>query len=167
MTGFKLRAAVSDDEAAVTRLLEISYGRLMSAAYEQAQLDAFLPLIVTAQPGLLASGTYYLAVTPEGEVIGAGGWTRERPGTGEIDVGTGHIRHVATHPGWTGHGIGRAIMERCSAEARSAGIARFECYSSLNAVDFYARLGFKEIRRVEIPMGGDLVMPSVLMGQTL
>ena len=156
-----------EDEAAVTQLLEVSYGRLMPAAYEQAHLDAFLPLIVKAQPDLLASDTYYLAVTSEDDVIGAGGWTKERPGSGDIDAGIGHIRHVATHPGWTGKGVGRMIIDHCAAVARSAGIQRFACCSSLNAVDFYAHLGFKKVRPVDIPMGGGLIMPSLLMERTL
>ena len=167
LTGFELRAAVPADEAAVTQLLEVSYGQLMPAAYERARLDAFLPLIVKAQPELLASDTYYLVVTSEDEVIGAGGWTKERPGTGDIDAGTGHIRHVATHPKWTGRGVGRMIIDHCAAVARSAGIERFACCSSLNAVDFYAHLGFKEVRPVDIPMGGGLIMPSLLMERTL
>lgn len=41
------------------------------------------------------------------------------------------------------------------------GIRRLAGYSSLNVMDFYIRLGFKDIRRIGIPMGGDLVMPSV------
>ena len=166
MPAFELRTAVPDDEMPVTRLLEASYGRLMPSAYEQAHADQFLPIITKAQPELLASGTYYLATTPDGELIGAGGWTKERPGTGAIETGTGHIRHVATHPGWTGKGVGRAIIDRCVADGRSAGLARFECNSSLNAVDFYKHLGFKEVQPIDIPLGKHLIMPSLLMERT-
>ena len=96
-------------------------------------------------------------------MIGAGGWTRDGPGSGKIEAGVGHIRHFATHPDWTGRGIGRALVDRCVSEARSQRIARFECYSSLNAVDFYTRMGFKNVRPVELPFGGDLMMLAMLM----
>lgn len=155
------------DEAAVTRLLQVSYGKLMPPAYGQVQTEALLPIIGRAQPELMASGSYYLAVTPLDEVIGAGGWTRAWPGRGEVEEHVGHIRHVATDPGWTGKGVGRAIMERSFGEASAAGMRRLACYSSLNAVDFYARLGFKEVHRIDIPMGGDLVMTSILMERAL
>lgn len=151
----------------MTGLLKQSYGRLMPGAYGEALVAEVLPIIARANPRLLASGTYYLAFTPDGELIGAGGWTCERPGIGEIEADMGHIRHFATHPDWIGQGVGRALIQRCVSDAVSAGITRFECYSSLNAVDFYARLGFKEVRAIDIPMGGDLVMPSLLMERTL
>ncbi|MGI9421473.1 MAG: GNAT family N-acetyltransferase [Geminicoccaceae bacterium] len=167
MTGFALRTAAPDDAVPVTRLLEASYGRLMPSAYGQAHADQFLPVITKAQPELLASETYYLAITPEGELIGAGGWTKETPGSGDIDAHTGHIRHVATHPAWTGKGVGRTIIDRCVADARLAGLSRFECNSSLNAVDFYKHLGFKEVRPIDIPLGKHLIMPSLLMERTL
>lgn len=167
MTGFTLRTALPGDLADVTRLLEISYRQLMPSAYGQAATEALLPIIGRAKPELLASGSYYLAVTDEGAVIGAGGWTTGRPGTGEIEAATGHIRHVATDPSWTGKGVGRALMQRSFERARAAGIRRLECYSSLNAVDFYRRVGFKEVRRIDVPVGEDLIMPSLLMERAL
>lgn len=139
----------------------------MLAAYGEAFMAEILPIIARANPRLLTSGTYYLAFTPDGELIGAGGWTSERPGIGEIEADMGHIRHFATHPDWTGRGVGRALIDRSVDEARSRGISRFECYSSLNAVDFYRRLGFLEVRAIDIPMGDGLVAPSVLMERVL
>ena len=163
---FTLRQASADDEMAVTALLQASYGQLMPSAYGEAHAAALLPVIARAKPELLASGTYYLAVTPEQKVVGSGGWTRERPGSGEVEAGSGHIRHVATHPEWTGLGIGRALIDRAVDEARGQDVWRFECYASLNAVDFYARLGFVDIRPIDIPMGPDLTMPSLVMERT-
>jgi N-acetylglutamate synthase-like GNAT family acetyltransferase len=163
LSAFTLRAAAPEDEAAVTSLTEASYGTLMRGAYDKVLLKKVLPIITRANPRLLASGAYFLAVTADGEVIGSGGWSRERPGTKEIQDGLGHIRHFATQPSWTGCGVGRAIFEPCKGDAKAADLGRLECYSSLNAVDFYARLGFKEIRPVEIPLGGDLIMPAMLM----
>lgn len=167
MSGFAIRPSTSGDEAAVTALLDLSYRTLMPAGYDQALLDDLLPLITRANPRLLSSGTYYLAESEEGDIIGAGGWTRDQPGTGDMIAEIGHIRHFATHPDWTSRAIGRSIFERCEAEARSSAVIRFECYSSLNAVDFYAKLGFKALRRVVIPMGGELVLPAMLMERIL
>lgn len=55
----------------------------------------------------------------------------------------------------------------CAAAARRAGAGRFECYASLNAEPFYMALGFKSVRRIEIPMGPRLAFPSILMTRSI
>ena len=151
----------------MTALTKSSYGTLMSAAYDRDLLDQVLPIICRANPRLLASQTYFLAVADDGDVIGSGGWSRERPGTQKIEPGVGHIRHFATHPDWACRGVGRAIFERCANEAKSASVARLECYSSLNAVDFYAKLGFKAVRPMRVSLNDEHAMPVLLMEKVL
>ena len=167
LTAFTLRIAELDDEAAVTALTQASYSALMPAAYDQDLLSKVLPIIARANPKLLASGSYYVAVSADGAIIGAGGWTRERPGSGAIEEGRGHIRHFAIHPDWIGRGVGRALVERAVREAESHSIRRLECNSSLNAVDFYRRLGFINVRAIDVPLGEHLRMPAMLMERNL
>jgi N-acetylglutamate synthase-like GNAT family acetyltransferase len=112
-----------------------------------------LPVIAKAKPELLALGTYDLALTPKGQIIGVGGWTKERLGAGGVVSGVSHIRRVATHPEWIGGRVGSLIIERSFAEAGADGIRCFESYASLNAVDFYRRLGFLEVCPIDVPMG--------------
>lgn len=172
-TAYHVRPTGSSDEVAVSALLELSYAALMPAGYEPALLARLLPIIGKANPTLLASGTYYAALSDEGHIVGVGGWTQHRPGDGGQVASTGHIRHFASHPDWIGQGVGRAIFDHCLAGARAVGLQRFECYASLNAVDFYRKLGFKAIGRVDIPIGSglaagdDLVMPAKLMERLL
>lgn len=167
MTAFKIRTAQIGDKPLVTKLLEASYGKLLPALYGVEHTSKLLPVIARAKPELLASTTYYLATSSQGRIIGAGGWTRERPGTGNIEPGLGHVRHVATHPDWTGRGVGRALIGHIVGQAKTKGVARLECYASLNAVDFYARLGFVELRPIDIPVGSEVIMPSLLMERIL
>jgi len=155
MASFKIRRSTPADEAAVSELLELSYSKLMPASYESAILAKVLPIISRANPSLLTSGTYYLAEARDGSIIGAGGWTKQAPGSGEQLAGIGHVRHFATHPSWTGQGVGGAILNRCVEEARSSGVTRLQCFSGLNAVDFYAKLGFKAIKQIDVPFGSD------------
>ncbi len=161
--GYQIRVAKPSDEAGVTDFLQLSYPVLMGSSYEETLLAVALPLMTRANPGLLESGTYYVAVGEGGRIVGSGGWTRERPGTGEIIEGLAHIRHFAVHPDWTRQGIARAIYDQCEAAARASGFGRFECYSSLNAEGFYAALRFKRIRPVVVPMGEGIEFPAILM----
>ncbi|MCG8356782.1 MAG: GNAT family N-acetyltransferase [Kiloniellales bacterium] len=162
-----VRVATPDDGPAVTALLEASYPTLMGPAYEKEVLEAALPSMTQANASLLSSGTYYLAERQDGGIVGAGGWTRERPGSGDVTPDLAHIRHFATHPGWTGRGIGRAIYAQCEAAARQHDLRRFECFASLNAVPFYAALGFAALRQVEVPMALGLSFPAVLMARPI
>ena len=148
-------------------LLEASYPTLMPPGYDAAVLAAALPLMTRANPALLSSGTYFLAESVDGLTVGCGGWTRERPGSGEVAPDLAHIRHFATHPEWIGRGVGRALYSRCAREARAAGARRLECYASLNAEGFYAALGFKSLERIEVPMGAGATLPSLLMARSI
>jgi len=158
-----LRTATPDDEREVTQLLTASYPVLMKGAYEEAVLERALPLMTKANPTLLASGTFYLAETLDGEVVGCGGWTKERPGSDEIEDGLAHIRHFATHPAWTRKGVGKSIFNHCRKQAGKAGFTCLEVYTSLNAELFYQSVGMKSVGPFDVPMGEGLNFPSVRM----
>lgn len=158
-----IRVATPNDGDSVTALLQASYPVLMRDAYEQSVLGAALPMMTVAQPGLLQSGSYYVADAGDGLIVGCGGWTRERPGTGEVVAGLAHIRHFGVHPEWTRQGIGQSIYTRCRDDARAAGVESFECYSSINGEAFYAALGFARVERIEVEMLDGLRFPSIRM----
>jgi N-acetylglutamate synthase-like GNAT family acetyltransferase len=139
----------------------------MRDAYEDLILDAVLPAMTVAQPGLLRSGSYYVAETAEKIIVGCGGWTKERPGSGEILEGVGHIRHFGVHPECTRHGVGQAIYARCRGDAKAAGLTKFECYSSLNGEAFYAALGFEQLKKMDVEMLNGITFPSVHMVTTI
>lgn len=164
---YRLRTAERRDEAAVSDLLEASYPSLLAGSYDSAVLRTALSAMTRANPSLLACPTWFVVEADGGEVVGCGGWTPERPGTGEVDPGLGHLRHFATHPEHTRRGIGHAVGERCLATAREAGIVELECYSTLVAVEFYESLGLRRVRDGTIPMpdgvGGTIALPMVHM----
>ncbi len=161
--GISIRPATLADSDAVSALLRDSYPTLMRRAYDRSVLAKTLPFMTVAQPKLLESGSYYVAESSTGAIIGCGGWTRERPDTGEVMAGLGHIRHFGVHTDWTRRGAGRAIYTRCLNDARNAGIQRFECYSSLNGEAFYSALGFVRLGLIEVEMPGGGHLPSVHM----
>lgn len=168
MEDFVTRVATLGDKAAVEDVLAASYPTLMASSYSQGVLAPTLALITKASPSLLASGTYYVVETRDKVVIGCGGWTRDRPpGTEDVTIGIGHLRHFGTHPKWIRCGVGRAIYERCAAAACIEGIETFEVLSSLNGEGFYSALGFDRVRDVFVAIGPDISFPSVLMRKEL
>jgi len=158
----RVRTARLDDLAAVERVFEASFAALMAGAYDRVLLGRALPMMIRAQPSLVGSGNYHVAEA-KGEVVGCGGWSREKPGTAETEPGVGHIRHFAVSRDWIGRGIGRAIYARCEVQARAQGVRVFECYSSLNGEPFYRALGFSRLAAIEVEMGPGVLFPSIHM----
>ena len=160
---FTIRAARMGDAGAVGRLLAASYRALLAPDYRPELLAQALPLITRPRADLLAGGTYYLADTGAG-LIAAGGWTFHAPGGAATGPGTvGHIRHVATDPGATRCGVGRALLERALFEAEAAGVRRMMCFSTLTAEPFYRALGFVPQGSIAITLAPGLEFPAVQM----
>ena len=165
---FVLCPATLADADAASELLAASYAPLLDdPGYPPEAIARALPLMVRAQPSLLGSGTWYLAELPEGTLIGCGGWTAERPGSAELEPGLAHLRHFGTHPAHLRRGVARALVEHCFAEAAALGRTRWECWSSLPAVAFYARMGFEVLERRSVSMGPELELPALIMGLQL
>lgn len=167
MNKLSTRVADPSDVARVTLLLKRSYPALMGPAYSPEILAAALPLMTRANPALLACGTYYVAETRNGAIVGSGGWTREQPGTGAREAAGGHIRHFAADPGYPRRGIGRTLIERSIGEASAAGIVRLDCFSSLNAVPFYAAFGFETLALIDVRLTEAVALPSAHMRRVL
>jgi N-acetylglutamate synthase-like GNAT family acetyltransferase len=169
MPNFLVRPAQPHDRAGVDAMLSRSYPPLLAPAYDAELLAATLPAMIRAQPKLLACPTWFVAVGESGDVIGCGGWTRERPGTGDIEPKLGHVRHFGTDVDHLRRGIARAIASEMIATARAAEIEQLKCYSTLVAESFYASLGFRTIATITVPLprvdrpGEFAEFPSVLM----
>ncbi|MAC76606.1 MAG: GNAT family N-acetyltransferase [Rhodobacteraceae bacterium] len=159
---FFLRPSTARDLAAVDALLSRSYPKLLKSDYPPSVLVTALPLISRANPALLSCGTYYLAETLEGAVLGAGGWTRDRR-----QDGLGHIRHVVTDDRALRRGVGRAILTLVFDEARSAGCRHLECWSTRTAEPFYAAMGFAARGPMEVPLAPGISFPAIRMTRVL
>ena len=161
-----VRTARASDLAEIDSLLARSYPVLLKKDYPPSLLVTAIPLIARAQPGLIASGTYFV-VELEGHIVGAGGWTIAAPGGGPAADGIGNIRHVVSDHRKTRQGIGRALMGHVIADAAARGARRLDCLSTLMAVPFYAACGFEEVGPVSVPLRPGIDFPAVLMRQSL
>ena len=162
-TPISVRTARVDDAEAVSALLAATYPVMFSGAYSAEVLAMALPLITGANPRLLSSGTFHVAENDNGEIVGCGGWSFERPGSGDVVAGVGHIRHFATHPDWSCRGIGRAILSQCIGQASQRGVGILECHSSLVAEAFYRSQGFVSVEAISMELAPTIMFPGILM----
>lgn len=152
-----LRPTTRADLAEVDALLARAYPRLLKTAYPPSVLVTALPLIAKAQPTLVASGRYYAALRG-GRILGVGGWSRDRGAPQR-----GHVRHVATDDRVVRQGVGRAVLGHLLAQAQDAGLTEMECWSTRNAVPFYAAMGFVAEAAMEVPLQPGITFPAVRM----
>lgn len=162
-----VRVSAPSDTDAVSALLAASYSTLLASHYERNLLYRALPFMTKANPKLLASGSFYVAQNRQGELIGCGGWSLEHPATAEVVRGDAHIRHFATHPGWTRMGVARSIMNQCCIDAKTRDASKLHCLSTLAAENFYAALGFKSIASADVPLDSEASFPAILMQRAL
>ncbi|KAJ8611878.1 hypothetical protein CTAYLR_005802 [Chrysophaeum taylorii] len=151
------------DLGAVTAVYFASYAHFCPAAYPQEVVATAVPIISQAQPALLEDPGFRVVEDESGRVIAAGGWTAATPGTGEVEEGRCHVRHVACHPEASRRGVGRLLLEALKRDAVSRGFREMDCYSTLNAVPFYEKMGFVVIEARTIPITPNLDFEAVWM----
>lgn len=166
MAEIVIRIATPDDFDALSELIAASYARLADGSYDAERLAVALPVMSRANPKLLSSGTYFVAEL-DGEPAGCGGWSLEKPGSGEIEEGVAHIRHFATHPSHLRKGIARLLLDRCFSEAVAAGAFRMKSQSTLPAETFYASAGFRSVGVIEVEFEPGISLPAVDMERKL
>lgn len=154
-----IRRATAADIPALEALIPESARALSPGYYTSEQTEAAIRHVFGVDSRLIADGTYYVAVDGE-TVVGAGGWSRHRTlyggdqrpmGGGEAldpTVDAARIRAFFLARTHARQGIGARLLEACAAAASAAGFRNLELMSTLPGVPFYARLGFRELRRV-------------------
>lgn len=162
----QIRVAVAADVAPLDALFQASYPVLLAPDYPDALLQVALPIIAHAQPALVTCGSYYVAER-DGRLLGAGGWTHEKPASGAVEQGLAHIRHVAVDHAATRQGVAAALLGRVFEDAAAAGVTRLSCMSTLTAVPFYRAMGFRVVNDVTIPLAPGCDFPAVEMVRDL
>ena len=152
------RLATPRDLAAVDALFARSYPRLLAKDYPPSLMVMAVPRLARAQPRLLASGRYHLALAG-GRVLAAGGWSGQ--------AGVGELRHLATDPDHLRQGLASGIVARVLDQARAEGVTLMTCLATLTAVPFYAAQGFRAQGRVVVPLGPGIGFPAERMVRTL
>lgn len=148
-----LRIATRDDIPQLTSLIEHSARELSKGFYTPAEADSAIRYVFGVDTSLVDDGTYFVAMLDE-MLAGCGGWSRrntlyggdQRP-VGESSwldpaVDAARIRAFFVAPEAARRGVGRALLEACTAAARAAGFQSLTLMATLPGVPFYSALGF-------------------------
>lgn len=178
MSDFSLRRATLEDRPELEQLIAESARGLSRPHYTDAQVEAALGAAFGVDSELIRDGTYFVAEA-DGAIVGCGGWSRRRtlfggdaqPGRSSelLDPSrdAARIRAFFIHPDWARRGIGRAILERCEAEARAHGFRTVELLSTLPGHRFYRSLGYAGDERVTHELPGGVTIDFIPMRKVL
>jgi GNAT superfamily N-acetyltransferase len=175
---FSLRKASLDDTPVLERLIADSARGLGRHDYTDRQIEAALGTAWGVDTELVRDGTYFVAEA-EGAIVGCGGWSRRRTlFGGDAHAGrqsglldprrdSARIRAFFVLPNWARHGIGRALLERCEAEALASGFRSAELLATLPGHRLYKAHGYVGNERVVYPLPGGITIEFVPMRKDL
>jgi N-acetylglutamate synthase-like GNAT family acetyltransferase len=178
VSDFTLRKATLEDRPELERLIADSARGLSRPDYTDAQVEAALGAAFGVDSELIQDGTYLVAEA-DGRIVGCGGWSKR--GTlfgGDAQPGrrselldpsrdAARIRAFFVHPGWARRGIGRAILEKCEAEASAQGFRAAELLATLPGHKFYRMLGYTGDERVAHELPGGVTIDFIPMSKSL
>ena len=152
-----IRPARADDLAAIAEIQRASIHVLGAAAYGRTEAEAWARFGIEASRDLLSQGQFFVGEMA-GRVLGVSGWSAD---VERRDAAW--VRYVFVHPDAAGRGLGRQLVAASEASAIAAGRPGLNLWSSLNAVGFYRRLGYRQIRRAHWPVERGIELEYVLM----
>lgn len=139
-----IRPSTLADKAAIGEMAFACYSTLLTAHYSHEVLTLALPHMSHVPDDLAQCGTYFVA-TERAQIVGACGWTDGLRGA--------EVRKLAVHPDHLRKGIARRLLAHVHGSASAAGHSHISTTSSLNAVPFYAALGYADVGQTSIDTG--------------
>jgi GNAT superfamily N-acetyltransferase len=176
---YTLRPATLDDVPAIHELIARSIHALGAADYTRAQIEAALQGAFGVDTALIRDGTLFVAETAAREVVACGGWSRRRTLFGSdaraerdetlLDPKSepARIRAFFVAPAHARHGIGRALLTRCEADALRAGFSALETMATLPGMRLDGQCGYVPDPTIEHALPGGLTIRFVPMRKTL
>jgi GNAT superfamily N-acetyltransferase len=173
-----LRKATLDDRPALEKLIANSARGLSRGDYTETQVEAALGSAFGVDSELIRDETYFVAEV-DGRIVGCGGWSRRatlyggdaqagrRSAVLDPERDAARIRAFFVHPEWARRGIGRAILEKCEAEALAHGFRSTELLSTLPGHPFYRVLGYTGDARVQHSLRDGVTIDFVPMRKSL
>ncbi|MGA7237438.1 MAG: GNAT family N-acetyltransferase [Bryobacteraceae bacterium] len=171
-----IRRASLPDVPRLEALIDASVRGLQSSDYSPEQIDRALRSVYGVDTRLIEDRTYYAAETEDGGTLaGCGGWSKRKTlfggdhyssredGLLDPTADPAKIRAFFVHPHWARRGIGSMILDACETAAIAAGFTRFELGATLTGVPFYRARGYKEIERIEAPLGDGVPLTVIRM----
>jgi putative acetyltransferase len=152
-----IRKARPEDGEPIGRVHRSSIRELCGGHYAPEKIDVWArPRRPEHYERAILDKDFYVA-TEEGEVVGFG----------TLNAETSEVEAVYVGPAAAGRGVGTLILRALEGRARELGLKSLRLDSSLNAVGFYERAGFRREGTGEHRLGGVVDIPCAHMSKRL
>lgn len=145
------------DLASIANVHRASIQALCAARYTAAQIDEWVA-------ALRPDGYALLLAAREMFIAEEGGAIR---GFSVLDLGQAFINATYIDPSVTRRGVGRSLVEAMESTALASGATSISLHATLNAVSFYARLGYAALNDTVNRLPTGLELPCVAMRKAL
>jgi GNAT superfamily N-acetyltransferase len=176
---FQLRLANATDVEPIRNLIADSVRGLAKGIYSDAQIEMSIRSVFGVDHQLIEDGTYFVAEVGH-RIVGCGGWSRRQTLFGASEYAESRnstlldptsqpakIRAFFVHPDAARKGIGRAILQRCEAEALAAGFTAAEMMATLPGVPLYEACGYEKHESHEVNLPDEQTIACVRMSKQL
>jgi GNAT superfamily N-acetyltransferase len=169
---FTVRLADPSDVEALNALIRESAAELSRGFYTPEQIDAAIRFVFGVDTTLIGDRTYY-AVESERRLVACGGWSRRGAlyGGDQRRMGAAPVLNPATDPAriraffvapaHARQGIGRLLLDVCTASARAEGYRSLELMATLPGVPLYRACGFEAVEDVTDRLPNRVAVPFV------
>ncbi|WP_116092062.1 GNAT family N-acetyltransferase [Sphingomonas crusticola] len=166
--GVIIRPARAPDIPVLEPLITASARALSAGFYSAREIEAAIEHVFGVDSDLVADGTYFVA-EEEGEIVGCGGWSRQRtlfggdrfaarePGYLDPASEAARMRAFFVAPGHARKGVATKLLAACEAAAIAAGFTRGALMATLPGVPFYAAHGYRPGEAVSYQCGDTAV----------
>lgn len=151
------RSATSADLAQLWEVRTRAVRASCADHYPPAVIDTWCASAAPASLPLLVQTGGAVVAEEEGRVVGYA----------VLNVTTGEIDAAFVEPSHQGRGIALQLLRQLETLARGRGLLRMFLSASLNAVPFYERAGFRQVREEIYPHRSGIGIRSVFMEKLL
>ena len=154
---FTIRRARQEDKEAIWRVHGRAIRETCASHYSEDVIRIWAGGLRPEKYGEAIDGNDFFVAEEDGVVVGFG----------ELGRAAGEIQGLYVSPEVAGRGVGRKLLCTLEERARAYGLESLHLTSSLNAVPFYERAGFKAVGELSKTLGPGVERASVRMFKEL
>ena len=154
---FTVRRARQEDKEAIWRVHFRAVSETCASHYSQEVIRIWAGGLRPEKYEAAIRGNEFFVAEEDGAVVGFA----------ELDPAGGEVTGLYVSPEVAGRGVGRTLLSTLEETARAYGCASLHLTSSLNAVPFYERAGFRPLATLTKTLGPGVERASVRMTKEL